>query len=103
MHASQGTSDGQDHKRIEHTGQERDTTGHLPLRASKWRGNLIHGKRLADVTAQGPRTVLSSAVVMKVFQTNYKRGNEFLHRLIKFAMCTGRKNRLRHCNLRTGE
>ena len=77
--------------------------GHLPLRSSRWRGSLIHGKRLAGVTAQGPRTVFSSAVGTKVFRTNYKRGNEFLHRLIKFTMCTGRKNKLRHYNLCTGQ
>ena len=55
------------------------------------------------VTAQGPRTVFSSAVITKVFAANYKKVNEFLHWLIKFAMCSGRKNRLRHCNLRTGQ
>ena len=32
--------------------------------------------------------MISSAVVLKVFQTNYKRDNEFLPWLIKFAMCT---------------
>ena len=37
--------------------------------------------------------MFSSAVVVKVFQTNYKRDNEFLHRLIKFAMYTGRKQK----------
>ena len=102
-------NDRQGHERIQRAGQERDTSGHLPIteskwrKASKWRGSLIHGERLAWVTAQGPRTAVSSAVITKVFQTNYKRGNEFLHGLIKFAMCTGRKNRLRHCNLRTSE
>ena len=40
---------------------------------------------------------------VKVFQTNYKRDNKLFHRLIKFAMCTGRKKRLRHYNLRTGQ
>ena len=35
--------------------------------------------------------MFSIAVVTKVFQTNYKRDNEFLHWLIKFAMCPGRK------------
>ena len=94
MHASQGTSDGQDHERIQRAGQERDVSGHLPVRASRWRGSLIHGERLAGMTAQGQKTVFSSAEATKVFQTNYKRDNEFLHRLIKFAMCTGRKNRL---------
>ena len=103
MHACQGTNDRQGHERIERVGQERDTRGQLPITESKWRGSLIHGERLAWVTAQGPRTAVSSAVITKVFQTNYKRGNEFLHRLIKFVMCTGRKNRLRHCNLRTGQ
>ena len=82
MHASQGTSNGQGHERIQGTGQERDTSGHLPVRASRWRGSLIHGERLPWVTALGPRTVFSSAVITKVFATNYKRGNEFLHRLI---------------------
>ena len=103
MHAWQGTNDRRGHERIQRAGQELDTSGHLPFRASRWRGSLIHGERLAGVTAQGPRTVFSRAVVVKVFQTNYKRGNEFLHKLIKFAMCTGRKKRLRHYNLRTGE
>ena len=103
MHAWQGTNDRRDHELIQRAGQELDTSGHLPFRASRWRGSLIHGERLAGVTAQGPRTVFSRAVVGKVFQTNYKRGNEFLHRLIKFAMCTCRKKGLRHYNLRTGE
>ena len=70
---------------------------------SRWRGSLIHGELLIGVTAQGEKTVFSSAVVGKVSQTNYKRDNEFFHRLIKFAMCTGRKKRLRHYNLRTGQ
>ena len=47
VHASQGTSDGQDHERVQRTGQERDTSGHLPLRVSRWRGSLIHVERLA--------------------------------------------------------
>ena len=101
VHACQGTNDRQGHERIQRAGQERDTSGHLPLTESRWRGSQIHGERLAGVTAQGPMTAVSSAVITKVFQTNYKRGNEFLHRMIKFAMCTGRKNNLRHCNLCT--
>ena len=92
MHASQGTSEGQDHERYQRAGQERDTSGHLPLTESRWRGSLIHGERLAGVTALGARTAVSSLVITKVFQTNYKRDNEFLLMLIKFAMCTGRKN-----------
>ena len=84
MHARQDTCNGQDHERIQRAGQERDTSGHLPLMESRWRGSLIHDERLAGVTAQGPRTSVSSAVITKVFQTNYKRCNEFLHRLIKF-------------------
>ena len=103
MHACQGTNDRQRHERIQRAGQERDTSGHLPITESRWQGSLIQGERLAWVTAQGPRTAVSSAVIPKVFQTNYKRGNEFLLRLIKFAMCTGRKNKLRHCNLCTGQ
>ena len=101
VHACQGTNDGQGHELIQRAGQERDTSGHLLIKESRWRGSLIHGERLAWVTAQGPRTAVSSAVITIVFQTNYKRGNEFLHRLIKFAMCTDRKKRLRHCNLCT--
>ena len=92
MHAWQGTNVGQGHERIQRAGQERDTSGHLLFIGFRWRGSLIHGERLAGLTAQGPRTVFSRAVVVKVFQTNYKRGNEFLHKLIKFAMCIGRKN-----------
>ena len=98
MHASQGTSDWQDHERIQRAGQERDTSGHLLFTESKWRGSRIHGERLAGVTAQGPRTVFSSAVITKVFTARYKTVNEFLHWLIKFATCTGRKHCLRHCN-----
>ena len=44
MHAWQGTNDRQGHKQIQHAGQERDTSGHLPVRASRWRGSLIHGE-----------------------------------------------------------
>ena len=44
MHARQDTSDRQDHKRIQHTGQERVTSGHLPVRVSSWQCNLIHGE-----------------------------------------------------------
>ena len=84
MHACQGTNDRQGHERIQRAGQG-DTSGHLPITESRWRGSLIHGERLAWVTAQGPRTAVSSAVITEVFQTNYKRGNEFLHWLIKFA------------------
>ena len=96
MHASQGTSDGQGHERFQRAGQERDTSGHLPLTESRWRGSLIHGERLAWVTARAPRTVFSRAVITQVFAANYKRGNEFLHRLIKLAVCTctGRKQPL---------
>ena len=92
MHARQDTSDGQGHERIQCAGQGQDTSGHLLFMDSTWRGSLIHGERLAWVTAQGPRTAVSSSVITKVFQTNYKRGNAFLHRLIKLAMCTGRKH-----------
>ena len=60
MHASQGTSDGQNDERIQCAGQERDASGHLPVRASRWRSSLIHGERLAGMTAQGPKTVFSS-------------------------------------------
>ena len=91
MHACQGTNDRQGHERIKRAGQEgdRSTSGHLPVRASRWRGSLIHGERLAWVTAHRPRTVFSSAVItkVKVFAANYKKVNEFLHWLIKFAMC----------------
>ena len=45
--------------------------------------------------------MFSNAVVTKVFQTNHKRDNEFFHRLIKFAMCTGIGLSLFHCNLCT--
>ena len=83
MLARQGTSDGQDHKRIQRAGQEQDMSGHLPVRASRWRGSPIHGQRLAWITAQGPRTVFSSAVIAKVSGTNYKKANEFLDWLIK--------------------
>ena len=79
MHACQGTNDRQGHERIQRDGQEGDTRVHLPFRASIWRGSLIHGERLAWVTAQGPRTVFSSAVITKVFAANYKKVNEFLH------------------------
>ena len=65
MHAWQGTSDGQDHERIQRAGQERDTSGHLLFMESRWRGSLIHGKQLAGVAAQGPKTVFSSAVITK--------------------------------------
>ena len=99
MHARQGTNDGQDHERFQRARQEKDLCGHLPLTESRWRGSLIHGKRLAGVTA----SVFSSTVVTKVFQTNYKRENEYLLMLIKFAMYTGRKNKLRPCNLCTGQ
>ena len=92
VHASQGTSDGQDHERIQCAGQERDASGHLLFTESRWRGSLIHGERLAWVTAQGQRTVFSSAVITKVFAANYKKVNEFFHWLIKMAMCTGRKH-----------
>ena len=102
MHASQGTSDGQDHERIQRAAQERDMSGHLLFTESRWRGSLIHGERLAGIAAQGPKTVFSSSLITKVFAANYKKVNEFLHWLIKFAMCTGRKKRLRHYNLRTG-
>ena len=77
MHASQGTSDGQDRERIQRAGQERDTSGHLLFTQSRRRGGLIHGKRLAWVTAQGPRTAVSSALVTKVFAANFKTVNEF--------------------------
>ena len=60
-------------------------------------------RTLAGVTAQGPKTVISSAVVAKVFQTNYKTDNEFFHSLIKFAMCTGRKKRLHHYRIASKE
>ena len=103
MHASHGTNDGQDHERIQRAGQERNTSGHLLFTESRWRGSRIHGERLTWVTAKGLRTAVSSAVITKVFQTNYKKVNEFLHRLIKFTMCTGRKHCLRHCNICTGQ
>ena len=77
MHAWQGTNDRQGHKRIQCAGQEGDTSGHLPFRASRWRVSLIRGERLAWVTAQGPRTVLSSSVITKVVAANYKKVNEF--------------------------
>ena len=79
MHVTQGTSDGQDHKRIQCTGQERDTSRHFPIRASRWRGRLIHGKQLAGVAAQGPKPVFTSAVITKVLAANYKKVNKFLH------------------------
>ena len=63
VHAWQGTNDGQDHKQIQHAGQERDTSGHLLFTKSKWRGSLIPSERLAWVTAQGSRTAVSSAVI----------------------------------------
>ena len=101
VYAWQGTNDRQGHERTQRAGQEGDRVpGHLPVRASRWWGSLIHREGLAWVTAQGPRTVFSSAVITKVFAANYKEFNEFLHWLIKFAMCTGRNNTLRHCNLR---
>ena len=90
MHASQGTSDRQDHERFQRAGQERDTSGQLPIMESRWRGSLIHGEQLAWVTAQGARTAVSSAVITNVFQTNYKRDNEFLHWLFKYPICTGK-------------
>ena len=62
MHAWKDTNDGQDHERIQRNGHERDTSGHLLSMGSRWRGSLIHGERLAGVTAQGPKTVFSSAV-----------------------------------------
>ena len=69
-----------------------EMSGYLPVRASRWRGSLIHGEQLAWITAQCQKTVLSNAVIVKVFAVNYKKFNEFLHQLIKLAMCTGRKN-----------
>ena len=72
MHTSQGTSDGQDHERIQHAGQERDTSGHLLFTESRWQGSLIHGERFAEVTVQGARTSVSSAAITKVFRANYK-------------------------------
>ena len=86
VHAWQGTNDRQGHKRIQRAGQEQDTSAHLPVRASRWQGSLIHGKRLAWVTTHGPRTVFSYAVITKVFAANYKKVNEFLHWLIKLAI-----------------
>ena len=88
-----------------HAGQERDTSGHLLFTESRWRGSPIHGKRLAWVIAQHPRTVFSSAVITKVFAANYKKVNKFLHWLIKLAMCTVQAGSigLRHCNLCTGQ
>ena len=77
MHAWQGTNDRQGHERIQHAGQEGDTSGHVPFTASRWRGSLIHRERLPWVTVQGPRTVFSSAVITKVFAANYKKVNEF--------------------------
>ena len=70
---------------------------------SRWRGSLIHGKRLAGVTAQGPKIVFSSAVVLKVFQTNYERDNEFLYWLINSPCALAGSIGLRHCNLCTGQ
>ena len=52
----------------------------------------IPGERLAWVTAQGQRTVFSSAVITKVFAANYEKVNEFLQWLIKLVLCTGRKH-----------
>ena len=70
MNASQGTSDGQDHERIQRAGQERDASGHLP--DGEAAGFMVNGRRLC----------YSSTVATKVFQTNYKRDNEFLLRQI---------------------
>ena len=46
---ARGTNDRQGHEHIQYAGQEGDTSGHLPVRASRWRGSLIHGERLAWV------------------------------------------------------
>ena len=48
--------DRQDHDLIQCAGQERDM--YTAIRVSRWRGSLIHRKRLAWVPAQGLRTVL---------------------------------------------
>ena len=65
---------------------------YLLFTESRWRGSLIHGERLPGVAAQVPKTVFSSALITKVFAANYKKVNEFLHWLIKLAMCIGRKH-----------
>ena len=52
--------------------KERDTSGHLLFTESRRRGSPIPGEQLARVTAQGPRTAVSSTVITKVFATNYK-------------------------------
>ena len=53
----------QDHERIQRAGQERDTSGHLPVRASRWRGSLIHGERLAGVNAHRAQGLCSLRLV----------------------------------------
>ena len=41
------------------------------------RGGAVPRERLAWVTAQGPRTAFSSALVTKVFAANFETVNEF--------------------------
>ena len=103
VHASQGTNDGQDHERIQLAAQERDMSGHLFFTESRWRDNLIHGERIAWVTAQGPRTVFSSVLITNIFATNYKQVNEFFHWLIKWPCALAGSIDLRHCNLCPGQ
>ena len=105
MRASQGTSDGQNHERIQRAGKERDTSGHLLFTESRRRGSPIPGERLARVTAQGPRTAVSSTLITKVFATNYKSFFSLIDLIIHYVHCSvlAWSIGLRRCNLRTGQ
>ena len=49
-----------------------DMSGHLPVRASRWWGILIHVEQLAWVTSQGPRTVFQRSDHKSLQQTTRK-------------------------------
>ena len=88
------TSIRQEHKIIQHAGQEQDTIFHLHVTACRRRGSHCHDERLAWVASRGQGTSCSSSFVSEVLGANYKTANNFLPVAQKFTMCTDRKQPL---------